>query len=417
MPLDQTPVPEELRGLRIALLVTGGIAAYKVVDLASALTQAGCEVRVAMTPSATRFVGPPTFEGVTGHAAQTGMWGGGATPEPHVFLGDWAQVIVVAPATANAVGRIAGGRSDDIVTATLLAARAPVVIAPAMNDAMWSKQAVQDNIAALRRRGFTLVEPESGHLASGHQGAGRLAGSQAIFNAMVHAVRSRYDFAGRRVVVTAGGTREPIDPVRFISNHSSGKMGFALAAAAADRGARVTLVSAAGHPAHRGVEIQSVETADEMLAELQSTLVGADLLLMAAAVGDFRPAKAARHKIRREETPTLNLQLEPIPDLVATLAGDERLAGVFRVGFAAEDSDLDTKGVEKMKRKGLHAIVANDISRRDIGFGSEYNAGVLFFDDGSRHELEKATKREMADRILDLVLPKLSRPSPHRGEG
>jgi len=417
MPLDQTPVPEELRGLRIALLVTGGIAAYKVVDLASALTQAGCEVRVAMTPSATRFVGPPTFEGVTGHAAQTGMWGGGATPEPHVFLGDWAQVIVVAPATANAVGRIAGGRSDDIVTATLLAARAPVVIAPAMNDAMWSKQAVQDNIATLRRRGFTLVEPESGHLASGHQGAGRLAGSHAIFNAMVHAVRSRYDFAGRRVVVTAGGTREPIDPVRFISNHSSGKMGFALAAAAADRGARVTLVSAAGHPAHRGVEIQSVETADEMLAELQSTLVGADLLLMAAAVGDFRPAKAARHKIRREETPTLNLQLEPIPDLVATLAGDERLAGVFRVGFAAEDSDLDAKGVEKMKRKGLHAIVANDISRRDIGFGSEYNAGVLFFDDGSRHELEKATKREMADRILDLVLPKLSRPSPHRGEG
>jgi phosphopantothenoylcysteine decarboxylase / phosphopantothenate---cysteine ligase len=419
MPLDPTPVPDELRGLRIALLISGGIAAYKVVDLASALTQAGCEVRVAMTASAMRFVGPPSFEGVTGHAVLTGLWGGGASPEPHVALGDWAQAILVAPATANVIGRIAGGRSDDIVTATLLAARCPVVVAPAMNDAMWSKTVVQENLAVLRKRGVTVVEPESGHLASGHQGTGRLAGAHAILNALVHAVRSRYDLAGRRVVVTAGGTREPIDPVRFISNYSSGKMGFALAAAAADRGARVTLVSAASHAPHHGVEVQHVDTADEMLAELQSQLQGADLLLMAAAVGDFRPARAAKHKIRREETPSLNLDLEPIPDLVASLAGDERLAGVFRVGFAAEDSDLDAKGVEKMKRKGLHAIVANDISRRDIGFGSDYNAGVMLFDDGSRHELEKSTKREMADRILDLVLPRLSAAmsSPRRGDG
>jgi phosphopantothenoylcysteine decarboxylase/phosphopantothenate--cysteine ligase len=409
VPLDPTPVPGELRGLRIALLVTGGIAAYKVVDLASALVQAGSYVRVAMTPSATRFVGTPTFEGVTGAPVQTGMWSGGGSPEPHVFLGDWAQVILVAPATANVIGRIAGGRSDDIVTATLLAARCPVVVAPAMNDAMWGKAAVQENLSTLRSRGVTVVEPESGRLASGHVGTGRLAGAEAIFNAMVHAVRNRYDYAGRSVVVTAGGTREPIDPVRFISNYSSGKMGFALAAAAADRGAKVTLVSAAAHAAHRGVEVQHVDTADEMLAELRSQLRGADLLLMAAAVGDFRPARAAKHKIRREKTPRLDLELEPIPDLVAALAGDEALAGVFRVGFAAEDSDLDVKGVEKMKRKGLHAIVANDISRRDIGFGSEYNAGVLHFADGSRHELDKATKREMADRILDLVLPKLKR--------
>jgi len=408
MPLDPTPVPDELRGLRIVLLVSGGIAAYKVVDLASALTQAGCEVRVAMTPTATRFVGAATFQGVTGNPTSTGLFAAGDSPEPHVALGDWAQLILVAPATANVIGRIAGGRSDDIVTATLLAARCPVVVAPAMNDAMWSKHAVQDNLATLRHRGVTIVEPESGHLASGHVGTGRLAGAEAMFKAMVHAVRSRYDFAGRRVVVTAGGTREPIDPVRFISNYSSGKMGFALAAAAADRGARVTLVSAASHAKHHGVEVQHVDTAEEMLAELRSQLRGADLLLMAAAVGDFRPARAARHKIRREDTPSLDLQLEPIPDIVASLAGDESLAGVFRVGFAAEDSDLDLKGVEKLKRKGLHAIVANDISRRDIGFGSEYNAGVLVFSDGSRHELEKATKREMADRILDLVLPKLN---------
>src|SRR2546421_12850333 len=252
MPLDPTPVPNELRGLRIALLISGGIAAYKVVDLASALVQAGSEVRVAMTSSATRFVGPPTFEGVTGSPVQTGMWGGGSSPEPHVFLGDWAQLILVAPATANVIGRIAGGRSDDIVTATLLAARCPVVVAPAMNDAMWAKPAVQENLATLRHRGVTVVEPETGHLASGHEGAGRLAGASTILNAMVHAIRSRYDFAGRRVVVTAGGTREPIDPVRFISNYSSGKMGFALAAAAADRGAKVTLITTANHPEHNG---------------------------------------------------------------------------------------------------------------------------------------------------------------------
>ena len=409
MPLDPTPVPEELRGLRIALLVSGGIAAYKVVDMASALTQAGCRVRVAMTPSAMRFVGAPTFQGVTGSPVLTGLWPGDGAAEPHVFLGDWAQLIVVAPATANIVGRIADGRSDDIVTATLLAARCPVVVAPAMNDAMWAKQAVQDNVTTLRHRGLTIVEPETGHLASGHQGSGRLAGASTIFNAMVHAIRSRYDLAGRRVVVTAGGTREPIDPVRFISNYSSGKMGFALASAAADRGAKVTLITAANHPEHPGVNFQHVDTAEEMLAELRTHMRGADLLLMAAAVGDFRPAKAADHKIRREETPRLTLELEPIPDLVASLAAEPALATVFRVGFAAEDSKLDAKGLEKMKRKGLQAIVANDVSRRDIGFGSEYNAGVLLFADGARHELEKATKREMADKILDLVLPHLAR--------
>jgi len=409
MPLDPTPIPEELQGLRIGLLVSGGIAAYKVVDLASALTQARSEVRVAMTPAAMRFVGPPTFQGVTGRSVFTGLWPADGVAEPHVFLGDWAQVILVAPATANVIGRIAGGRSDDIVTATLLAARCPVVIAPAMNDAMWAKPAVQENLATLRHRGVTVVEPESGHLASGHEGAGRLAGASTILNAMVHAIRSRYDFAGRRVVVTAGGTREPIDPVRFISNYSSGKMGFALASAAADRGAKVTLITTANHPQHHGIGVQHVDTAEEMLAELRAQLRGADLLFMAAAVGDFRPAKTADRKIRREETPNLNLELEPIPDLVASLAGDPALSTVFRVGFAAEDSKLNAKAEEKLKRKGLQAIVANDISRRDIGFGSEHNAGVLLFADGSRHELEKATKREMADKILDLVLPKLPR--------
>lgn len=407
MPLDRTPVPAELHGLRLALLVSGGIAAYKVVDLASALTQAGCQVRVAMTPSATRFVGPPSFQGVTGNPVLTGLWLSAASPEPHVNLGDWAQLILLAPATANILGRVASGRSDDIVTATVLAARCPVVIAPAMNDAMWSKPAVQENVATLRHRGVTVVEPETGHLASGHVGTGRLADVAKLLDAMADAVRSRYDLAGRRVIVSAGGTREPIDPVRYISNYSSGKMGFAIAAASADRGAHVTLVTAANHPTYHGVEIRQVATANEMLAELRSVIKGADLLMMAAAVADFRPAKTATSKIRREETPALALELESLPDLVATLGQEKDAAGVFRVGFAAEDSDLSSKGLEKMRRKGLHAIVANDISRKDIGFGSDNNAGVVMFTDGTSHELEKMTKREMADHILDLVVPRL----------
>jgi phosphopantothenoylcysteine decarboxylase/phosphopantothenate--cysteine ligase len=387
--------------------VSGGIAAYKMVDLASALTQAGCQVRVAMTPSATRFVGPPSFRGVTGSPVLTGLWASDGAPEPHVSLGDWAQLILLAPATANVIGRVASGRSDDIVTATLLAARCPVVVAPAMNDAMWSKPAVQVNIATLRHRGVTVVEPETGHLASGHVGTGRLAEASKLLKAMADAVRSRYDLAGRHVIVSAGGTREQIDPVRFISNYSSGKMGFAVAAAAADRGARVTLITTANHPAHYGVEVRQVATANEMLAELRSEIKGADLLMMAAAVADFRPARMAAEKIRREETPSLTLELEPIPDLIATLGTEKDAARVFRVGFAAEDSDLAAKAVEKMKRKGLQGIVANDISRKDIGFGSDHNAGIVFFADGSRHELEKMTKREMADRILDLVVPRL----------
>ena len=408
MPLDPTPVPDELRGLRVALLVSGGIAAYKLVDLASALTQAGSEVRVAMTASAMRFVGAPSFQGVTGKAVLTGLWAPGGDPEPHVFLGDWAQVILLAPATADVIARIAHGQSDDIVTATLLAARCPVVVAPAMNDAMWAKPAVQANVATLRQRGVTVVEPESGHLASGHVGSGRLAASSRLLKAMAHAVGSRYDLAGRRVVVTAGGTREPIDPVRFLSNYSSGKMGFAIAAAAADRGAHVTLVTTASHPVHYGVDVRPVETAEEMLAQLKGELKDADLLIMAAAVADFRLAKTVDHKIRREDTPKLTLELEAVPDLLASLAKEEDAAGVFRVGFAAEGSDLDAKALDKMKRKGLQAIVANDISRKDIGFGSDFNAGVIVFADGSRQEVERVTKREMADLILGSIVPRLA---------
>jgi phosphopantothenoylcysteine decarboxylase/phosphopantothenate--cysteine ligase len=408
MPLDPTPVPQELKGARIALLIAGGIAAYKIVDLASALTQAGAEVRVAMTASATRFVGAASFQGVTGKPVLTGLWSGDGPPEPHVFLGDWAQVSLLAPATANVISRAAKGQSDDIVTATLLAARGPVVVAPAMNDAMWSKPPVQENLSALKTRGMIVVEPESGHLASGHVGTGRLASASALMKAMADAVRSHYDLAGRHVVVSAGGTREPIDPVRYISNYSSGKMGFAIAAAAADRGARVTLVTTATHPAHHGIDVKPVETADEMMEVLRRALAGADLLVMAAAVADFRPARTEDHKIRREESPRLTIALEPIQDIVATLGKEKEAQGVFRVGFAAEGSDLETKALEKMKKKGLQAIVANDISRKDIAFGSDFNEGVMLFADGAREDLPRMTKRDMADRILDLVHSRLN---------
>ena len=407
-PLERADVPAALRGRRIAVLVSGGIAAYKVADLVSQLTQAGCDVRVGMTGSATRFVGPATFHGVSGHAVQVEPWSAGGHPEPHVELGDWAQLVLLAPATANVLARLAHGHADDLVTATLLAARCPVVVAPAMNDAMWAKRAVADNVAILRSRGYLVVEPEAGHLASGHVGAGRLAGTGALLAALEEAARRRYDLAGRRVVVSAGGTREPIDPVRFVSNYSSGKMGFAVAVAAADRGADVTLVTTAQHVGGRGMRLVPVETAADMLDALRRELRGADLLVMAAAVADFRPAETAADKIRREDRAELVLRLEKNVDLLAELAREPGAEGVFRLGFAAEGADLERKALEKFRRKGLNAILANDVGRKDIAFGSEHNAGLLLFRDGARVEIERVTKREMADRILDAVAVRLT---------
>ncbi|HEX6351038.1 MAG TPA: bifunctional phosphopantothenoylcysteine decarboxylase/phosphopantothenate--cysteine ligase CoaBC [Candidatus Dormibacteraeota bacterium] len=407
MPLEPVSVPEEVRGLRIGLLVSGGVAAYKLADLASALTQAGCPVRVAMSAAATRFVGPATFRGVTGNPVLTGLWIQGPDPEPHVQLGDWAQLLLLAPATANTIAKLAEGRADDVVSATVLAARCPLVLAPAMSDAMWAKPQVQENLARVRGRGALVVEPESGHLASGHSGAGRLATGQKLLDALADAARSRYDLAGRQVVVSAGGTREPIDPVRFISNYSSGKMGYALAAAAAERGARVTLVTSAEHPPHPGITEVRVETAAEMLEGLREAQPGADLLVMAAAVADYRPAQVAQEKIRREASAELGLELERNVDILAELGREPGAERTFRVGFAAEGAELEAKALEKLERKRLDAIVANDVRRRDIAFGSDYNEAVVFLRGGERVELPRMTKRELADRLYDLLLPRL----------
>ena len=405
MPFDPAEVPVAVRGRRVAVLVSGGIAAYKVADLVSQLAQAGCDVKVAMTASAGRFVGAATFMGLTGHPVQGDLFANSGVAEPHVGLGDWAQVALVAPATANLIAKLAGGHSDDLVTATVLAARCPVVVAPAMNDAMWAKPAVTENLDLLRMRGFTIVPPGSGRLASGHTGAGRLAGAAEIFAALDAALRARYDLAGRRVVVSAGGTREAIDPVRFISNYSSGKMGHAVAEAAADRGADVVLVTTSPYAGHAGVATRHVESADDMLAALREALGGAQLLVMVAAVADFRPAHAASGKIRREDLDTLELKLEKNVDILAELSRDSRAEGVFRVGFAAEDSDLEQHAAEKLARKKLDAIVANDI--RGGVFGSDENAGVMFFRTGERLDLERSSKRRMADRILDAVRERL----------
>ena len=238
-------------------------------------------------------------------------------------------------------------------------------------------------------------------------GAGRLPAAAALLEALARAVDVRRDLAGRRVVVSAGGTREPIDPVRFISNYSTGKMGFAVAEAAADRGADVVLVTTAAHPPHAGVRVRPVETADEMRAALLDEQPGADLLVMAAAVADFRPVRRATHKIRREGTPSLVLELEPNGDVVRDLAREPGSEGVYRLGFAAEDAELLAKAREKLERKGLDAIFANDISRSDVGFAVDHNAGILLLRDGTRLDIERATKREVADRLLDAVVPRL----------
>jgi phosphopantothenoylcysteine decarboxylase / phosphopantothenate---cysteine ligase len=395
--------------LRVAVLITGGIAAYKVADVTSRLVQRGAEVRVAMTEAATRFVGVATLSGLTGRPVLTDLWS--RPGEPHVELGDWAQVMLVAPATAHTIARLAHGMGDDVVTATALAARCPIVVAPAMNDAMWRSPAVTRNVEVLRGDRVRVVEPAVGRLASGHVGAGRLPEADVLVEAVFEAATGAAgDLAGRRVVVSAGGTREPIDPVRYVGNYSSGKMGLALAEAAAARGAQVTLVTTAAAPSRARIDVVSVETAADMLAALREAVPGADLLLMAAAVADFRPAAPEGEKIRREGRDSLTLTLEKNVDILRALAevpGTERL---YRVGFAAEGAELDAKAAEKLARKGLDAILANDIRRGDIAFGADHNAGTLLFADGARLELERMTKLAMAHRILDAVVGRLTPP-------
>jgi phosphopantothenoylcysteine decarboxylase/phosphopantothenate--cysteine ligase len=409
----------------VVLGVSGGIAAYKAVELCRRLTDAGAQVKVAMTADATRFVGEVTFAALSGHSVATSLWDG-PDPIPHTRLGQWADVVVLAPATARLLGAYAAGISDDLLTATLLATRAPVVACPAMHTEMWEHPAVADNVAVLRRRGVRVVAPAVGRLAGGDQGPGRLADTADIVAVVVAAVR-RPDLAGRKVLVTAGGTREPIDPVRYLGNRSSGRQGYALAAEAQSRGAAVTLVSAAAAasavdrpalPPPTGVEVIAVETAEQMADAVAAHAPAADVVIMAAAVADFRPKATSDRKLKRVDG-LPELVLEPTPDILAEVSRTRR-PGQIVVGFAAETasgdpSKLQRYALDKLRRKHLDLVVANDVSAPGVGFGYATNAVLIVTADGDSIDVPLADKTAIAGAVLDAIAARLQAPAPPLG--
>jgi phosphopantothenoylcysteine decarboxylase/phosphopantothenate--cysteine ligase len=392
---------EVLEGKHMVLGVTGSIAAYKAVALASALTQAGAVVDVIMTREATELIRPLSFQAITHRPVSTEMFHLLAETEiGHVTLGQQADVVVVAPATANILAKLALGLSDDMLTTTVLATTAPLVVAPAMDANMYENAAVQANVQRLRERGATIVEPTWGRMASGLVGRGRLAEPPVIVDTLRTVLGQRGDLAGWRVVVTAGGTQEAIDPVRFISNRSSGKMGYAVGEAARDRGASVVLVSApSALDAPTGVEMRHVVSAADMHTAVAEAIEDADLLVMAAAVADFRPDQATEQKIKKSGD-ALSLRLSPTTDILAATA-DSCNANLIRIGFAAESQDLLHNAQDKLERKRLDLIVGNDITRPDSGFGSDTNKVVLLDRHGAQRDLPPLPKREVAHEILN----------------
>jgi phosphopantothenoylcysteine decarboxylase/phosphopantothenate--cysteine ligase len=392
---------------RVLFGVSGGIAAYKAVEAVRELVRRGADVRVAMTRGAREFVAPLTFAALSRNEVFTEVWGSGNSPAvEHVEAAHWADLFVVAPASAHTLGKLALGLGDDFVSTAFLAWRGPVLLAPAMETAMWEQPAVAENLARLRARGVVTIGPDAGPLASGREGAGRMAEPAAIAaEAWRLATGRRADLAGLRLLVTAGPTREPVDPVRFVSNRSSGRMGFALAEAARDRGARVVL--AAGPSSLRtpeGVTVDRFETADELHAILLREFPECDGLAMAAAVSDFIPESSER-RIHRSEGARV-LRLEPGRDLLASLAPLRR--GQTIVAFAAETGDFEAAGRRKMEAKGADLIVVNDVGRADIGFDAEDNEVLILRRDGAER-ISKRSKREIADRIWDAFLAVRSR--------
>ncbi len=392
-----------LGGKKILVGVTGGIAAYKAAELVRLFVKAGAETHVVMTKSAAQFVAPLTFQTLSQHPVHLELFD--LTEESeigHIRLAQTADLVVIAPATANILGKAAGGIADDLLSTILLATDAPILAAPAMNDRMWANAAVRDNVARLRARGWSFVDPASGDLACKTVAVGRLAEPESIFDAAA-ALLAPKPLAGRRVVVTAGPTVEPIDDVRVLTNRSSGKMGMALAAAARERGASVTVVhgpvSAAIPP---GVECVRVGTAAQMLDALRVAMRGADMLVMCAAVADFRPAKVGKGKIAKADMAAA-IALKPNPDLVATIRGE--FPGALIVGFAAQTDALMEKGGKKLREKNLDFVVVNDVSKKGVGFDADDNEGFVLGRDGSRLDLARMPKREFAGKILDHVAP------------
>ena len=388
----------------IVLGVCGSIAAYKAVEVCRALVDAGHHVAPVMTADAARFIGPVTLSALASEPVHDSLWSD-ADSIPHTRLGRSADVILVAPATATLLAKYAVGIADDLLTATLLATTAPVVVCPAMHTEMWEHPATVENVATLRRRGVTVVEPGVGRLAGGDEGAGRLASVEEIV-AAVDRVFTPQDLAGRTVLVTAGGTREPLDPVRFLGNRSSGRQGEALAVEAAARGAEVTLVTAADRQAPAGLDVLRVDTAAEMEAAVLIRAGTADVVVMAAAVADFRPKLAADEKLRKADGAP-EVLLEPTTDILAEL-GRHKRAGQVLVGFAAETGDVRSGAEDKLRRKGLDLIVANDVTAPGVGFGHETNAASLLDTAGNWTDVPLTTKRALARIVFDVVSSLLS---------
>jgi phosphopantothenoylcysteine decarboxylase/phosphopantothenate--cysteine ligase len=383
----------------VVLGVTGSIAAYKAVDLASKLTQAGIAVHTVMTESATQLVGPASFRAITGLPVATRMF---ELENPHsiehVSLAELADLVLIAPATANVIAKIACGIADDLLTCTVLATRAPILVAPAMHTAMWENPATQANVKTLQERGVSFVGPAVGRLASGGHGTGRFAPVVEILGEALRILGREGDLAGRKIVISAAGTREPIDPVRFLGNRSSGKMGFALAEAARDRGAEVTLVSGPTLlPRPSGMDVVDVESASDMLAAIREAAPAADALIMSAAVADFTPAAASGKKLKKGEG-GLDLKLERTVDVLDTVRDVP-----VRVGFAAETENLVDNARKKLDAKGLDLVVANAVGGEESPFGAETNAATLLSASGEIEEFPRLSKRELADRILDRV--------------
>ena len=388
---------------RILLGVSGGIAAYKAAEVLRSLMSKGADVRVAMTRGAREFVTPLTFAVLSKHEVYTEVWGSGNAPAvDHVELADWCDLLLVAPATAHTIGKFARGLADDFLSTYFLAHRGPVLLAPAMESAMWNHAAVRANMEVLAARGVRAVGPETGPLASGRTGIGRMAEPEAIVeSAWRIATGAHRDLAGLKILVTCGPTREPIDPIRFVSNRSSGKMGHALAEAARDRGAVVTLVSGpTGLLAPEGMRALAFETADELAEILVREFPESDGLAMAAAVADFIPERSDR-RLQRDEGERA-LRLSPGRDLLASLRPLKRSQTV--VAFAAETEDLETRGRRKMEAKGADLIVVNDVGRPDIGFDAEDNEVLILFRDRAREHISKRNKRAVAERIWDAFL-------------
>jgi len=397
----------------VVLGVTGGIAAYKAVSVCRELVARGLHVVVVMTEAAEAFVGRQTFAALSSEPVQTALFGA-EDPIPHTRLARRAEAVVVAPATAHLLARYAHGLADDLLGATLLATRAPVVVAPAMHTEMWEHPAVRENLATLRRRGVAVVEPETGRLAGGDVGAGRLADPERIVEAVLEALARGAgrtpDLAGRRVLVTAGGTREPLDAVRYLGNRSSGRQGHALAEAAAARGAIVTLLTSADQPVPAEVTLRRFETAEDLRAQLAELSPSQDVVVMAAAVADFRPvleAGAGQEKWHRSAGPRTVL-LEPTPDLLAELAARRR-PGQVLVGFAAELGDVRERAQAKLHAKGVDLVVGNDLTRPGAGFATPTNAVVVVDREGVVAETDLVSKRAAADVVLDAVVRRLAR--------